>query len=145
MTKTYLSNHTLEDIRYQARRLPMLPPQQDVTSVLELNRCDDKGRVAKKKILKHHRQFDIQPFLQWDFKVLPLLLGWLEFSAELDMNETIEMRKLTVVYEFIQALSELFVSTYSLQELSSLRMQADPALDSRIAEVEHRWLCSGDE
>jgi len=147
VNKTYLSNHMIEKIRLHPSR-----GSQDVTSALELNRCDDKGLVAKKKILKHHRHFDIQPFVQWNFKVLLLLIGWLEsvapFSAEFDMNGTVEMRKLTVVYEFVQSLPELFVLTYSLQELNLLRyeqsrrrmyqMQADPDLDSRIVQVEHR-------
>ena len=118
VNKTCLSNHTLEDIRQVRLRLQeeegFVPPPQDVVSALELNRCTDKQQVAINKILKHHRHFVIQPFVQWEFKVLPLLIRWLEraapFSAEFDMNGTIEMRKLTVVYEFIQALPELFVS-----------------------------------
>jgi len=64
------------------------------------------------------------------------------------VNGTVKMRKLTVIYEFVQSLPKLFVLTYSLQELSALRyeqsrrrmyqMQADPDLDSRIAQVEQR-------
>jgi len=121
VNKTCLSNHTLEHIRDQTVYQPpydegFIPRPQDVVSALELNRCPNKQQVAVKKILKHHCHFDIQPFVQWEFKVLPLLIHWLEkaafFSTEFDVNGTIEMRKLTVVYEFIQALPELFVSHF---------------------------------
>ena len=100
VNKTHLSNHTLEDIRQAQSFFLMIEDSrpQDVVSALELNQCADKQQVAMKKILKHHRHFDIQPFVQWEFKVLPLLIHWLErtapFSAEFDMNGTIEMRKL---------------------------------------------------
>jgi hypothetical protein len=142
VNKTHLSNHTLEEID---RALTIFrfedPRPQDVVSALELNQCADKQKVAVKKILKHHRHFNIQPFVQWDFKVLPLLIRWLEraapFSAEFDMNGTIEMRKLTVVYEFIQALPELFVVNYTLQELTFLR-QKQTELAFQIAKVEER-------
>jgi len=130
VNKTHLSNHTLGIISHQVAALPPDVVQSD----LELNRCVDKSLVSKKKILKYHRHFDIQPFVQWEFKVLPLLIHWLDkaapFSAEFEMNGTVEMRKLTVVYEFIQALPKLFVLSYTLQELVSLRQ--------KIAEAEQR-------
>ena len=132
-----------------SRRGSGASPRRDVVSALELNQIGE-GLVAIEKILKHHRHFDIQPFLQWNFKVLPLLVGWLEYVDDLSdehINET-KMRKLTVIYEFVQSLPKLFVLTYSLQELSALRyeqsrrrmyqMQPDPDLDSRIAQVEQR-------
>ena len=145
VNKTNLSNHTLSLIidrdwrgRLVVGSVP-LPP--DVVSLLELNRCVDKRCVAKKKILKYHRHFDIQPFVQWDFKVLPLLTHWLDkafpFSIEFEMNGTVEMRKLTVIYEFIQALPELFVLSHTLQELVFLR-QKHMELALKIAEREQR-------
>ena len=145
VNKTYLSNHALSLIidRDWRGRLVVgsVPLPSDVMSLLELNRCVDKGLVVKKKILKHHQHFDIQPFVQWDFKVLPLLIHWLDkatpFSAEFEMNGTVEMRKLTVVYEFIQALPELFVLSYTLQELVFLR-QKHTEIALKIAEVEQR-------
>ena len=63
------------------------------------------------------------------------------------INGTVVTRKLTVMYDFVQALPELFVLTYSLQELSSLREEQSKLcviqlewvdLELRCAEIEHR-------
>ena len=74
INKTYLSNHTLEDLGRDHWGIP-----DDVRSYLVLNRdSEDKGHVAVTKILQHHSHFNVQPFFEWEFKVLPLMISWLE-------------------------------------------------------------------
>jgi hypothetical protein len=69
---TYLSNHTLQNVGTVVR----LP--SDIQSYLELNKSENKGQVAIKKILQHHPQFNMKPFFEWEFKVLPIMINWVE-------------------------------------------------------------------
>ena len=46
----------------------------------------NKKNVAIKKILKHHQHFDMQPFFEWDLKVLPLAIKWFERARSIDSN-----------------------------------------------------------
>jgi len=71
---TYHSNHTLRIIN----GVPSTGARSvyDIKANLELNRYIDKQRVAMIKILQHHTNFDMQPFFEWEFKVLPIMIGW---------------------------------------------------------------------
>jgi hypothetical protein len=102
---TFLSNHTLESIQ------PDYNVPADLASLLELNgSSEDKGQVAIKKILKHHRHFDMQPFFEWDLKVLPIAINWFERARFVyDNNEAgIGNHKLGAIYQFIRAMPEVF-------------------------------------
>ena len=108
INKTFLSNHTLNWIS-----LSNLPP--DVRASLRLNRSEDKKKVAIRKILQHH-QLDMQPFFEWDLKVLPLAVKWFERAGSIGRDGYIESidvvevgkRKLEAVYQFIRAMPEVF-------------------------------------
>ena len=79
INNTFLSNHTLESLGVR-QELPA-----DVRSSLALNRSsEDKKQVAIKKILKHHQHFDMQPFFEWDLKVLPIAINWFERARSID-------------------------------------------------------------
>jgi len=72
---TYLSNHTL-------RNLGNINLPTNLTSLLELNHGTDKKQVAIQKILRHHAHLDMEPFLEWDLKVLPLAVSWFDRARE---------------------------------------------------------------
>ena len=61
VNKTYLSNHTLKSI---------------VTLLLNYNGECDKKKVAVKKIIKTHKDISMQPFFEWDLKILPIAVEW---------------------------------------------------------------------
>jgi hypothetical protein len=130
INKTFLSNHTLEGLG--SLDIPADVRPADLYTLLALNSSsDDKGEVAIKKILKHHRHFDMQPFFEWDLKVLPIAINWFdramsiendndeyeddddEFSGCDDDDETndeagISKEKLGAIYQFIRAMPEVF-------------------------------------
>ena len=101
INKTFLSNHTLEFLGVQSRCIPA-----DVDSSMVLNRSsEDKNQVAIKKILKYHQHFDMQPFFEWDLKVLPHAVDWFDRARFVyDNNEAgIGNHKLGAIYQFIRA------------------------------------------
>ena len=102
--KTFLSNHALEDLG----GAPNIPA--DVASSLALNRGGDKRQVAIKKILKHHQHFDMQPFFEWDLKVLPLVIKCFERADSIGFNEAVRnnKQKLETIYQFVRAMPEVF-------------------------------------
>ena len=85
-----------------------MPPE--LTSLLTLNRGGDKRCVAMKKILRCHRHFDMQPFFEWDLKVLPIAIDWFDRARFVyDNNEAgIGNHKLGAIYQFIRAMPEVF-------------------------------------
>jgi hypothetical protein len=106
INNTFLSNHTLENLSYEFDTMPA-----DVRSLLALNRSNQsKKQVAIKKILKHHRHFDMQPFFEWDLKVLPIAVDWFDRARFVyDNNEAgIGNHKLGAIYQFIRAMPEVF-------------------------------------
>ena len=95
----------------------------DVRALLALNESSsDKRQVAIKKILKHHQHFDMQPFFEWDLKLLPLAIDWFERarsivggydsddddSYEDDDEASLDKRKLDAVYQLIRAMPSSF-------------------------------------
>lgn len=106
INNTFHSNHTLECLASVEPNMPA-----DVRSLLELNRSsDDKKQVAMKKILKHHQHFDMQPFFEWDLKVLPTAMSWFERAQSIyENNEAgIDKQKLSAMYQFIRAMPDVF-------------------------------------
>ena len=63
-----------------------------------------------KKILTHHQHFDMQPFFEWDLKVLPLAVAWFERTRSVGDNNSagIRKRKLEAIFQFIRAMPEVF-------------------------------------
>ena len=106
INNTFLSNHTLLSLCFSSASLPA-----DVTSSLALNRSnDDKRQVAMEKILKHHRHFDMQPFFEWDLKVLPIAIDWFDQARSIENTDetVIDKQKLGAIYQFIHAMPEVF-------------------------------------
>ena len=119
VNKTFLSNHTLEDLGHAPRRIP-----EDVRSLLALNLSDDKKEVAIKKVLLHHPHFDMQPFFEWELRVLPIAVAWFERARSMETgvvqsirgvlaatgigSAAISKHRLEAIYQFIRAMPEVF-------------------------------------
>ena len=107
INKTFLSNHTLWDLG----RGVLMPAHVDIQALLALNRSsEDKRQVAIKKILKHHHHFDMQPFFEWDLKVLPITINWFEKARSIESNDeaAVNKRKLEAIYQFSRGMPEVF-------------------------------------
>jgi len=105
---TYCSNHVLRSIE----NFDDLPP--NLRSLLELNMLENEEHVAFEKILRYHSQLDMEPFLEWDLKVLPLAVSWFDkargFSQNDDDEETnVDAMKLSAIYQFARAVPLMFV------------------------------------
>ena len=106
INSTYHSNHTLECLSWEEEQIPA-----NVNALLALNRStEDKTQVAIKKITKHHQHFDMQPFFEWDLKVLPIAINWFERAGSIEGIDVAEVgkRKLETIYQFIHAMPEVF-------------------------------------
>ena len=71
----------------------------------------DKKKIAIIKMLMHHRHFDMQPFFEWDLKVLPLTISWFGRARSIGTgigNAAIDKQKLGAIYQFIRAMPEVF-------------------------------------
>ena len=73
------------------------------------------------------------PFFEWEFKVLPLVLSWLERASEYEMPEdfepNIEERKLSTIYQFIRGMPLLYVETRLRKELEDIKDELPQQLD----------------
>ena len=116
---TFLSNHTLYDLGHEGNGNAI------IGSFLELNRRDDEEEVAVIKILQNHEDFDMLPFFEWEFKVLPIILGWFEraFTYEMpeDFEPNIERQKLSSIYQFVRGMPVLYVETRLRKELDNIK------------------------
>ena len=104
INKTHNSNHTLENLALIREGMPA-----DVQTSLALNASSgDKKEVAMKKIMTYHQHFDMQPFFEWDLKVLPIAISWFEraqFIQNVDQTG-IGKHKLGAIYQFIRAMPD---------------------------------------
>ena len=141
VNNTYLSNHTLSNLGTIHQPLP-----NDLASYLDLNRSsENKGQIAMTKILQHHYHFNIQPFLKWEFKVLPLVIAWLEKAnaCTFGFEEKLARMKLSMTYDFVKELPMLYIEPCTrreIKEYSALekKLQGDQSQKVRLEEVKQR-------
>lgn len=136
---TSLSNHTLYEMSWNAYKLEPL---------LDLNRLVNKNIIAFIKVLISHDHFDMQPFFEWDLKVLHHVVGWFERAAAcidvFDASRNGEMgdwfkkaatlinkcepnlgqRKLSSIYQFIRSMPLLYVEACTRKEIAKIRSSA---------------------
>lgn len=146
VNKTFLSNHTLQRIgRYRSTNLRWLP--QVVKSYLELNgSSEDKKKIAMKKILQHHSDFNMKPLFEWEFKALPLVIGWCERASACTtaFESKIGRVKLSSIYQFVREMPVMYVEARTRQELEAIRAMKmrlqweQLELASKLEEVERR-------
>ena len=122
VNSTYLSNHTL---RYVANSFT--DTSTSLKPLLTLNKLlrGDKKGIATIKILQHHDDFDMMPFFEWEFKVLPLMIDWFERASSITMPEGFESkigpRKLSSIYQFVRGMPLLYVETQLRRELEVIK------------------------
>ena len=93
------------------------------------------------KILQNHEDFDMLPFFEWEFKVLPLVLDWLERASILeipdDFEPNIDKRKLSTIYQFVRGMPLLYVEARLRKELEDLK-EEQRMINQRNNEIEER-------
>lgn len=121
INQTYLSNHTLVRVYPpndppEGNEISPLPPAK-VLELLTMNSDSNKKRVATKKILSYHREFDMEPFFEWeDFEVLPCVVKWFDDAKESmgdDMELMIDTRKLDSIFQFARGMPEEMGDSYT--------------------------------
>ena len=105
-----------------------VPENAIIGPLLDLNESDEREEVVMSKILQSHNDFDMLPFFEWEFKVLPLVINWLERASECEMPENfesnIEPRKLSTIYQFVRDMPVLYVETRLRKELEDIKARA---------------------
>ena len=118
ISATYSSNHTLRTLAFSFSTKPRL------VALIMLNQGTNKRQVAIKKILRYHPNIDMEPLFEFDgekgertLKGLPLVIDWFERAKEAVVNDCgtydyqVEKKKLSAIYQFAQAMPELFMLT----------------------------------
>jgi len=116
---TFLSNHTLRSVS-KLSNMAQLKPN------FKLNGKGDKKEIAIIKILQNHNDFDMMPFFEWEFKVLPLMIDWFERASAIkklptNFQPNIGSRKLSSVYQFVRGIPLLYVETRIRKELEDIK------------------------
>lgn len=109
---TYYSNHTLEYIA---------PCTEELQFLFELNQSKNVSwrTVAMTKILHSHADIQMEPFFQWNFKMLPYAMDWLEKATTLQarypwvIEEDLSTRKLSTIYQFIRGMPNEYIKACS--------------------------------
>ena len=122
VNRTYLSNHTLVDLG----NTHYLPFHTQFGPDLNASN-EDKGLIAMVKILQSHSNFNVQPFFEWEFKVLPLIINWLEkaddrAAAIAHVQDDIKRMKLACMYEFVREFPALYVQCYNKAQVTKSAM-----------------------
>ena len=143
VNSTYLSNHTLYDIDIRGPERSNQNMSQDLINdfgpVLQLNGAEDKKQVAIMKI--YNPNLDMTPFFEWEFKILPLMINWLErafvtlmtfFDEEptsLESESIMKGRaiddpdKLSCIYQFVRGMPLLCVENQLRKQLDDINAE----------------------
>jgi len=139
---TYNSNHTLTYLGDTEGSMK----HTFIPAFLRLNEGTlDKGKVAMQKILQHHSHFDMHPFFEWELKVLPIVLEWLEKVAA-HCTSAFEIRKinkmrLATTFDFIKEFPMRYIEPVTRKEIADYTAMEEEHLlrtgggDKRLAEI----------
>jgi len=123
---TYMSNHTLYyvgDDLYE-------DDFNDISGIKHHLALNEGGHyqgwtreiIAMKKIVHAHSHFDMQPFFEWEFKVLPIMISWFTKAAACtitaEYDEKVNKMKLSAVYDFIKEFPLLYVEPMTRKEIA---------------------------
>jgi len=142
VNKTYLSNHTLENLTSEWRSYDQSIPN-DIVSLLDLNSSlDDKRQVAMFKILRNHSYFNMAPFFEWEFKVLPLIICWFAkayyHTGEYRDRLKIRRMKLSTIYDFIKEFPMLYIEPVTRKEIVECSALEDQLQGGELVEIRQR-------
>jgi hypothetical protein len=103
---------------------------------LDIN-CEQSknNNIGAWKIIRHHRNLDMEPLFQWKLKFLPLLVTWFERArssieplVEDSILEDLEKRKLSAVHKFVHGMPLLIIYGYNNRRTNT-RMSKKRRLD----------------
>jgi len=130
VNKTYLSNHTLyclgdgvyeddfDDISGIEHHLVL---NEDGQGKGKGKIAMVKRKIAMKKIVHVHSHFDMQPFFEWEFKVLPIMIEWFAKAAACittEYDKKIKKMKLSTLYDFIKEFPMLYIEPITRLEIA---------------------------
>ncbi len=107
INKTFSSNHTLhelvvsQELSLQEEIYDDKPLPNDISSLLDMNKIEDKAQVARKKILKYHfteEGKDVHVFARMPLPTMPVAIEWISR----DQNE------FSLMYEVLRSVPALF-------------------------------------
>ena len=92
------------------------------------------------KILRNHSHFDMQPFFEWEFKVLPIMMDWFAKAASCtaECEEKIKRMKLSAVYDFIREFPMLYIEPVSRKEIAECTALEEKLQGDELVEVQQR-------
>ena len=95
------------------------------------------GRISTIKILQCHEDFDMQPFFEWEFKCLPLVVKWFENASSCRVprrffEPNIERRKLSCIYQFVKGLPLLYVEACLKKQLEDIKAKEKQMEDEQL-------------
>ena len=131
INNTYLSNHTLRILERNVSGDEIQP------HLWMHGRIEDKGQVAILKILLNHSYFNMEPFFEWELKVLPITIDWFTKADKLTplrkrlqrrarffgqmhkfSKKAISRMKLSSIYDFIKEFPMLYINPITRKEIS---------------------------
>jgi len=135
INNTYLSNHTLTSLGCSER-----DDRGGVNASLASNKRKDKQQVAIRKILDHHSHFNMEPFFEWEFSVLPIMIEWFAkaspcASAEY-YEEKINRMKLSVIYDFIKEFPMLYIESVSRKQIAEYTAMEEQLQGKKMIEIQ---------
>jgi len=125
VNKTYLSNHTLEQLNFRC-------------VWLDLNGNNHaKQSVAMRKILYHHSHFNVRSFFEWEIKVLPIMIRWFEKAAlrEISSDEKIKKMRLDCMYDFIREFPMLYIEPMTRKEFAKYADMEEKLQGDELEEI----------
>jgi len=142
----YLSNHTLETI--SGMTIYGMPVTNSIISdtesylIMNTNRgCQNKQRVAIFKILRHHSHFNVEPFFEWEFKVLPIMISWFtSYNVRAcafihRCEEKINKMKLSVIHDFVKEFPMLYIESVTRKEIAEYTTLEEELQGDELEEI----------
>ena len=78
----------------------------------------------------------MQPFFEWEFKVLPMVLDWFERASACEMpagfDAKLGERKLSCIYQFVKGLPLLYVEACLKKQLEDIKAKEEQMEEERL-------------
>jgi hypothetical protein len=136
VNNTYMSNHTIESFG----SFSYTTVTGDVRTLLVLNRNENKQLVAITKILQNHSHFDMQPFFEWEFKVLPIMISWFAKASTCtsEFETKINRMSLSATYDFIREFPTLYIEPVTRKEIAECNAMEEELQGDELEEIRQR-------
>jgi len=138
---TYLSNHTLY---YLGDAEEEENDHSGIPFHLGLNKKENKRQVAMAKILQHHFHFDMEPFFEWELKVLPIMIEWFTKAATCTYATQCPFHKkkmkLSAVFDFIKEFPMLYIEPVTQMEIAEYSALEEELQRSQIGDEQQAKL-----